>query len=272
VHLITNFSGDLKPHLYGAADMYISLSDNLQETFGISVIEAMAAGLPAVVSDINGYSELVTDGSTGYKIPTLWTDSFHLAELSDIMNFSTLQLMLSQCMVVDTESLYNHLLELINNTNQRLSMGEQAKKKTLQKYLWSDIIHTYESLWDDLHSQSVSYTGDIPSPKNPFANDYLHAFSHYPTSIIGKDTVCSITPEGIEAMQSGTIPIPYTDISSLLDNNKITETLSLLNRNPGTVSDILALSSLETLKQDEILFMILWMAKYSLIHIKQNSN
>ncbi len=271
VHLITNFSDALKPYLYGAADVYISLSDNLQETFGISVIEAMAAGLPAVVSDINGYSELVTHGSTGYKIPTLWTDAFQLAELSDIMNFSTLQLMLSQCMVVDTEALYNHLLELVTDTTKRRVMGEEAKKKTVRKYLWTDIIASYESLWSKLHEQSVSYTGEVSISKNPFANDYLYTFSHYPTGIIGSDTECSITPEGRRAVQSGILPVPYTDISSLLDNDTITEILSVLLQKSVSVADILEHFSLKSIQRDNILYMLLWLAKYSLIHLKQSN-
>ena len=44
---------------WAAADVFCSLSDNIQETFGISPIEAMAAGLPVVVSGLGwlqGYS------------------------------------------------------------------------------------------------------------------------------------------------------------------------------------------------------------------------
>lgn len=267
VHLITNFTKKLKPHLYSAADIYISLSDNLQETFGISVIEAMAAGIPAVVSDINGYSELVTDNETGYKIPTLWTDTFHLAELADIMDFGTLQLMLSQCMAVDTEILFNHLLELVNNEELRQSMGANAKKEAVQKYLWSRIIHTYEALWDDLYTQSSSYAGDIPTPKNPFTNDYLHIFNHYPTSQLSKENVCSLTQDGQEVLKSGNIPMPYMNIDSLINNTVIIDILKYLSKNAGTVTDILLLDSLKQKKQDEIFYTLLWMAKYSLIHI-----
>jgi alpha-maltose-1-phosphate synthase len=36
---------------WAGADVFCSLSDNIQETFGIVPIEAMAAGLPVVVSD-----------------------------------------------------------------------------------------------------------------------------------------------------------------------------------------------------------------------------
>ena len=46
------------PHLvaqsWAAADVFLSLVDNIQETFGLTPIEAMAAGLPVVVSDWDG--------------------------------------------------------------------------------------------------------------------------------------------------------------------------------------------------------------------------
>ena len=53
-----------------AANIFISLSDNIQETFGLTVIEAMAAELPCIVSDWNGYKDLVKDEENGYLIPT----------------------------------------------------------------------------------------------------------------------------------------------------------------------------------------------------------
>ena len=46
------------------------MSDNIQETFGITPIEAMSAGLPVVVSDWDGYRDTVRDGIDGFRIPT----------------------------------------------------------------------------------------------------------------------------------------------------------------------------------------------------------
>ena len=57
--------------VWQAADIFCSFSDNIQETFGISPIEAMASSLPIVVSNWNGYKESVRDGIDGFKISTL---------------------------------------------------------------------------------------------------------------------------------------------------------------------------------------------------------
>ena len=42
---------EIRINIWSAADIFISLSDNIQETFGLTPIEAMANGLPAIVSD-----------------------------------------------------------------------------------------------------------------------------------------------------------------------------------------------------------------------------
>ena len=56
--------------VWRAADLAVSLVDNLQETFGLVVVEAMACGLPVVASDWDGYRDLVDPGVTGLLVPT----------------------------------------------------------------------------------------------------------------------------------------------------------------------------------------------------------
>ena len=56
------------PALLGAADIFVQPSIG-EEAFGISVVEAMSCGLPAVVSRNGGMVEIVEDGATGYLLP-----------------------------------------------------------------------------------------------------------------------------------------------------------------------------------------------------------
>ena len=66
---LTAASEEEKKLALAAADLFCSPADNLQETFGLSVLEAMASSLPVVASDWNGYRDLVLHGSTGWLVP-----------------------------------------------------------------------------------------------------------------------------------------------------------------------------------------------------------
>ena len=56
--------GEALAQAYASADIFVFPSR--LETFGLVVIEAMAAGLPVVASRVGGVTDIVTEGETGY--------------------------------------------------------------------------------------------------------------------------------------------------------------------------------------------------------------
>lgn len=56
------------PPIHAACDLYLGTSVG-GESFGIVLVEALAAGLPVVASDIPGYDEVVRDGVDGLLVP-----------------------------------------------------------------------------------------------------------------------------------------------------------------------------------------------------------
>jgi len=56
------------PAVHAASEVFVSAATG-QESFGIALVEAMAAGLPVVATDIPGYREVVRHGVEGLLVP-----------------------------------------------------------------------------------------------------------------------------------------------------------------------------------------------------------
>ena len=76
------------PRYYQMADLYLSASHS--DGASISLLEALACGLPALVSDIPGNREWVTPGETGWWFPDGDVDTFTQAILDAVARHNQL--------------------------------------------------------------------------------------------------------------------------------------------------------------------------------------
>jgi glycosyltransferase involved in cell wall biosynthesis len=268
--LFLNFENDKKPLLYSAADIYTAPIDNLQETFGISVIEAMAHECAVVVSDFNGYREIVDNDINGIKIPTFWADATNdFEEICEIMNFPTYQLILSQSIAVDIDKLVNAFQQLLDSPQKRIALAKAAREKVKQNYFWSDIINQYNALWQQLSEHAENYSVKFEKVKNPWEIDYWSIFSHYPSEIVSEDSTISLSEYGKEVLESGNVPLSYSDISaSVILPELVGVALKVIDQKRITVKQFnVSLQKHAMLSGSTGLYYLLWMAKYNLVSI-----
>ena len=101
---------------YATADIFCSPATG-SESFGIVLLEAMAAGKPVVASDIDGYASIVNNGEQGLLFPPK-----------------------------NAEALSKSLSTLVQDPALRRRMGEDGKL-TAQKYRWSVICSRVEDYY-----------------------------------------------------------------------------------------------------------------------------
>lgn len=192
---------DVRFSIWSAGDLFLSLSDNVQETFGLTPLEAMAAGLPCVVSDWDGYRETVRDGVDGFRVPTyaprsgLGKDlSYRYAQGWD--HYSTYVGASSQFVSVDVEAAAAAIATLANDPQLRRRMGESARVHANGALDWKALIPRYEALWEEQSRRRAAAANAPPyAPhEDPWRLDPYRIFANYPTEAPSPSTRFSLTP------------------------------------------------------------------------------
>jgi glycosyltransferase involved in cell wall biosynthesis len=188
-----------------AADIFVSLSDNIQETFGITPIEAMACGLPVLVSDWNGYKDTVRDGVDGFRIPTWAPQPGAGAEMAldfetSTHNYDYFLSRTSTTTSVEAKPLLERLTALVESPDLRRSLGEAGRARARGEFDWSVVYGRYEDLWRELGEIRANQADDPAlrlqaAPKaSPARPDPFAAFAHYPTHHVEPTTLVRAVP------------------------------------------------------------------------------
>ena len=190
---------------FAGADLFVSLSDSIQETFGLTPIEAMAAGLPVIVSDWNGYRDTVRDGIDGFRIATRapMAGAGHRISVAYEMDkqYELFTARASATTSMDMAQLVNRLTLLISDGAMRRRMGDAGRQRALADYDWSVIYRRYRALWDELgdrrrHAVASKHALLSGAPKaHPAHEDPYRIFAKYPTKAITGDTMVRAAPD-----------------------------------------------------------------------------
>lgn len=245
-------------NLMKASDIFISPVDSVQETFGITPIEAMAAGLPVIASDWNGYRETVIHGKTGFLVPTIFLNNSSTWEnLHFRQDFRDQHLLMGQSVIVDTKAIIHNCNLLAQN---RFLLEEMSKNaiQHAQKYAWHNVINEYKKLWEKVLFNSKK---QIATTKSLAHMSYFYLFSEYPT-IMGEDTLLFVISNIGKAYQKGKKKLQiFSDLQFFLQPNILAEILKTTDKEMSIqeIADNLGIS------QEKTRLHVCWMAKHGLL-------
>ena len=193
---------DLLPALYSAADVFLSLADSLPETFGFTVVEAMACGVPVVASDWDGYRDTVVHGETGFLVDTVLGDLSLAEELADwsvpggdlLDCYAAAQatvVRMGRPMDVSgrdpgVRSVLGALSALLDNPDLRSKMGDAGRARVVERYAWPVVVRQYDDLVDEL--RKVPSEGVFERGVDYERAHLQDAFSGYATGALGDET------------------------------------------------------------------------------------
>ena len=122
------------PTLYNAFDVYCFLSMSGEETFGLTVLEAMACGVPPVVPNFDGVPSVVEEAGL----------------VADAENFQhDIATFVSYPSPIDFSKKINSLL---NDDQMRQSLSQKARKRALS-FTWDKTARRIVELFEHLHQK-----------------------------------------------------------------------------------------------------------------------
>lgn len=264
VSILTDLSEQDKAKLYRAADFFISPSDNLQETFGLTLVEALAAGLPLIVSDFDGYRDIATD-NVALKVPARWAPAELFSESSPIalIDKAIVHRYLAQSVQVDIDALALALRRLYTDANLCYTMGQAARRRFEACYDYKKVMERIEALWTDLSLKFKPHPG--AKLRKPLYPDYLAAFGHYFTEHLGPDTRVKRTNYARALLESQQQHPLLTDMEQVIDTDTVQRIIDF-TKIPRSLGEILIHPNLEP---GDLRYQVMWMLKHGLLRLTQ---
>lgn len=184
----------VRAEIWHAADLFVSLSDNIQETFGLTPVEAMAAGLPVVASDWDGYRDTLVDGETALLVPTTLPppeSGLIFAERHEDGRDSYDHYCAQTSLVsaVDVAAAGEALTALLGDPGRRAAMGAAGRARARNLYDWAVIVRHYQELWGEQAAIRAAAAPVAPAaPAHPLRDSPFLLFGHYATRSLGPTT------------------------------------------------------------------------------------
>ena len=253
------------------ADAFVSLSDNIQETFGLTPVEAMAAGLPVVVSDWNGYKDTVRDGVDGFRVPTILPPAGVGGDLAmrHALGLDTYDFYIgraSLATVIEPTALAQACIALASQPELRERMGAAGLARATRDFDWPVILQRYAQLAGELTKIRLAAGPQAPEPwvqrADPFAR-----FGHFSSQTLAGNARVLAQPSAQARLSDlrSLAMANYAFEASLLPPETIIALLSLLEKNGSqAVNELLVAAGVATPVGVRCL---MWLWKFDLVQV-----
>lgn len=193
-HLVDGRAAEARRGIWHAADIFCSLSDNIQETYGLTPVEAMAAGLPVVASDWNGYRDTLIHGETAFLVPTALPARGTGAAFAERHedghdSYDQYCAQVSLVTAVDVAAAAEALTALATDPQRRAAMGVAGRRRARARFDWAVVIGRYQDLWAEQAAIRRKATEpEAASPPRPLRDNPFLLFGHYATRTLAAGT------------------------------------------------------------------------------------
>lgn len=261
---------------WASADVFCSLSDNIQETFGIVPIEAMAAGLPVVVSDWDGYKDTVRDGIDGFRIPTLMPQAGLGGDLAlrHALEIDTYDMYCghgSSLVAVDIQATTEAFIKLLNSSELRKQMGDSGLRRVQEVYDWSVVIPQYEALWAKQTEIRLAQGKELKPLAHPWPArmDPFHSFASYPTRALTAETMLSLVGDRDQALQrlKDLMQLRMVDYAKVVLPTEAEIKAVLAEASAGDKTALAMIASIQDSRKAFVLRSLAWLVKVGVLKV-----
>ncbi|MCB9650921.1 MAG: glycosyltransferase family 4 protein [Deltaproteobacteria bacterium] len=177
--------------LHAAADVFVSPTDNVQETFGLTLLEAMACGAAVIASAWDGYREIIDDGRTGLLVPTAGPYPSREVEEAELFVGAAATLgHAAQTTIVDVGALAERLKRVASDATLRRKLGEAARAEVLARFSARGWVARYDEMWRDLLERRRRVLDDPPAG-HFYVRDYAAVFEGFASGVVPSEGVAS---------------------------------------------------------------------------------
>lgn len=262
---------------WASADVFCSLSDNIQETFGISPIEAMATGLPVVVSDWDGYKDTVRHEVDGFRVPSLMPGAglggdLALRHAAAVDSYDRYCGYTASFVAVDVEVTAQAFIRLFNSPELRRQMGSAGQQRAKAVYDWVKIIPQYEDLWAQLAEIRAAQSQNLKPLPHPWPArmDPFHGFAAYPTETLEPHTVLGLVDTDAHTAIMRTLAyrqLAMIDFAKVVlpREQELQAVLSAAASEPKAAVELIA--SIPTERQPFVLRSLAWLLKMGVLKV-----